>query len=151
MRKKIHKILVTGGAGFIGSAFVRQVVSRGCGSGISVIIVDNLTYAGDIKRLAAAKGKYKFYKTDISDKPGIQSIFKREKPDTVVHFAAETHVDRSILDPTFILSSLTGKLSILFTTSFTASLNFRGSVISTFPVPLTAIAFSFLTPMTHPA
>lgn len=105
MRKKIHKILVTGGAGFIGSAFVRQVVSRGCGSGISVIIVDNLTYAGDIKRLAAAKGKYKFYKTDISDKPGIQSIFKREKPDTVVHFAAETHVDRSILDPTSFLKT----------------------------------------------
>jgi len=105
MRKKIHKILVTGGAGFIGSAFVRQVVSRGCGSGVSVIIVDNLTYAGDIKRLAAAKGKYKFYKTDISDKPGIQSIFKREKPDTVVHFAAETHVDRSILDPTSFLKT----------------------------------------------
>ncbi len=96
MRKRIYKILVTGGAGFIGSAFVRQLVSDRRRP--KVIVVDKLTYAGDLKRLSGVLGEFKFYKTDISEKTAIRKIFKKERPDIVVHFAAETHVDRSILD-----------------------------------------------------
>jgi dTDP-glucose 4,6-dehydratase len=109
MRKRIPKILITGAAGFIGSAFVRQLARQGLSGKGRVIIVDKLTYAGDLKRLAEAKGKYKFYKTDICDKKQIEIIFTKEKPDIVVHFAAESHVDRSIKDATaFIETNIKG-------------------------------------------
>ena len=103
MRKKISKIIVTGGAGFIGSEFVRQLANRDCPrSGLSlpyeVIVLDKLTYAGDLERLKAVRGKYKFYKADICDKRQVGTIFKKEKPKVIVNFAAETHVDRSIKD-----------------------------------------------------
>lgn len=111
MRKKISKILVTGGAGFIGSEFVRQLANRdanrdcprrGLRRGLSlpyeVIVLDKLTYAGDLERLKAVRGKYKFYKADICDKRQVGTIFKKEKPKVIVNFAAETHVDRSIKD-----------------------------------------------------
>jgi dTDP-glucose 4,6-dehydratase len=88
------KVLVTGGAGFIGSEFVRQGVKNGC----KIIVVDKLTYAGDLKRLAAVKGRYKFYKVDICDKKKLEAVFKNERPELVAHFAAESHVDRSIED-----------------------------------------------------
>ena len=110
MRKKLCKILVTGGAGFIGSEFVRQAVKRGYG----IIVVDKLTYAGDLARLKEVEGKYKFYKADICDKKRIDSIFKKEKPDAVVHFAAETHVDRSIKDASpFIETNIKGTQTLL--------------------------------------
>lgn len=67
MCKRIPKILVTGGAEFIGSAFVR------------LIIIDKLTYAGDLNRLEEVKGKFKFYKTDICNKTSIQFIFQKER------------------------------------------------------------------------
>ncbi|RKY39406.1 MAG: dTDP-glucose 4,6-dehydratase [Candidatus Omnitrophota bacterium] len=86
------RILVTGGAGFIGSEFVREGVRRG----YSLIVVDKLTYAGDIERLKEVSGRYRFYKVDICYKRKIKEIFKQEKPQVVVHFAAQTHVDRSI-------------------------------------------------------
>ncbi|MFO8052475.1 MAG: dTDP-glucose 4,6-dehydratase [Candidatus Omnitrophota bacterium] len=92
MRKRIPKILITGGAGFIGSHFVKEAVSKG----FKVVVVDKLSYCADLKRLESIKGKYKFYKTDICKKLEIESIFAREKPDYVVNFAAESHVDRSI-------------------------------------------------------
>ena len=88
MRKRIHKILVTGGAGFIGSAFVRQLLAGK--QRVKLIVVDKLTYAGDLKRLDSVRGKFKFYKADISAKPAIQKIFKKERPETVVNFAAES-------------------------------------------------------------
>jgi len=88
------KLLVTGGAGFIGSEFVRQGITKRH----KIIVVDKLTYAGDLKRLEEVKERYKFYKTDICDKKEIAAIFRKEKPEAVVHFAAETHVDRSIED-----------------------------------------------------
>lgn len=92
MRSRLCKILITGGAGFIGSVFTRLAVKRG----YQVIVADKLTYAGDLERLKEIKGRYKFYKVDISHKRQMESIFKREKPEMLVNFAAQTHVDRSI-------------------------------------------------------
>ena len=104
------KIIVTGGAGFIGSEFVRQAVKKGYG----IIVVDKLTYAGDLKRLEEVKGEYKFYKADICDKKRIESIFKTEKPESIVHFAAETHVDNSIVNNVeFIRSNVDGVHNLL--------------------------------------
>jgi dTDP-glucose 4,6-dehydratase len=92
MHKGISKLLVTGGAGFIGSAFVRLAANRG----YKIAVVDKLTYAGDLKRLGSVRNKFNFYKTDICDFKKLDSIFLKERPDKVVHFAAESHVDRSI-------------------------------------------------------
>jgi len=104
------RILVTGGAGFIGSEFVRQAVS----SCYKVIVLDKLNYAGDLSRLQSLKGKYKFYKCDICNQKLFNSILKREKPSAVVNFAAETHVDRSIQDATpFIETNIRGVQVIL--------------------------------------
>ncbi|MFA5410444.1 MAG: dTDP-glucose 4,6-dehydratase [Candidatus Omnitrophota bacterium] len=94
MGKGKLKIAVTGGAGFIGSAFVRLLINRNK----KVIVIDKLTYAGDLARLKEVEGRYKFYQADICDETAIESIFKKEKPEIIVNFAAETHVDRSILD-----------------------------------------------------
>lgn len=105
MHVSSEKILVTGGAGFIGSEFARQAV----GKGRRVVVVDKITYAGDLKRLRDVCGRYVFYKTDICHFTQLESIFEKERPAVVVHFAAETHVDRSILDtPPFVRSNITG-------------------------------------------
>ena len=94
MRAKVPKILVTGGSGFIGSEFVRQTTTKGG----KIIVVDKLTYAGDLERLKEVKSKVTFYKADICQKTKLNTIIKKERPDIIVHFAAETHVDRSIQD-----------------------------------------------------
>lgn len=112
MRKRISKILVTGGAGFIGSEFVRQSIAKG----YRVVVVDKLTYAGDLGRLAEVKGKYKFYKVDICNKKMIGNIFRRERPQYVTHYAAESHVDRSIKDASpFIETNVKGTQVLLDT------------------------------------
>ncbi|MDI6759164.1 MAG: dTDP-glucose 4,6-dehydratase [Candidatus Omnitrophota bacterium] len=104
------KILVTGGAGFIGSEFLRQAL----GKSYKAIVVDKLTYAGDLERLKEIDGKYRFYKIDICDKAKIDSIFKKERPEAVIHFAAETHVDRSIKDAfSFIETNIKGTFILL--------------------------------------
>lgn len=104
------KVLVTGGAGFIGSEFVRQAVSQN----LFPIVVDSLTYAGDLKRLQEIKGRFRFYKTDIRNREFIEYIFSKEKPEIVVHFAAESHVDRSILDPqSFLKTNILGTQVLL--------------------------------------
>ena len=104
------KILVTGGAGFIGSEFVRQSVKKG----FRTIVVDKLTYAGDLERLKEVMDKITFYKTDITNKEFIDWIFEKEKPDIVVHWAAESHVDRSILDASpFIETNVKGTQVLL--------------------------------------
>ena len=92
------KILVTGGAGFIGSAFVRMAVAE---TGYRVVNLDKLTYAGNLENLAPVDGdeRYRFVHGDICDEGLVRSVLSDEKPDAIVHFAAESHVDRSILSP----------------------------------------------------
>lgn len=104
------KLLITGGAGFIGSEFVRQAVKRG----YEAIVVDSLTYAGDLERLREVEDSIKFYRVDIADYSSLGYVFEREKPEVVVHFAAESHVDRSILEPhIFIRTNVEGTFNLL--------------------------------------
>jgi dTDP-glucose 4,6-dehydratase len=103
------KVLVTGGAGFIGSAFVRLYASV-----YTVGVVDALTYAGDLERLSSIEGLYEFYHADITDMSALKKVFEDFRPDVVVHFAAETHVDRSILEPQkFVKTNVEGTLNLL--------------------------------------
>ncbi|MCA9459232.1 MAG: dTDP-glucose 4,6-dehydratase [Nanoarchaeota archaeon] len=105
----MKKILVTGAAGFIGSEFARQAVNN-----YEVIVVDNLSYAGDEARLSEVKDKIKFYNVSICDKVKLKKIFEKEKPELIVHWAAESHVDRSILDATpFIETNVKGTQVLL--------------------------------------
>jgi dTDP-glucose 4,6-dehydratase len=90
----MQKILVTGGAGFIGSEFVRQGVKRG----YRIAVVDKVTYAGDIARISGIEKEIAIYMGDITDREFMGSVFKAVKPDAVIHWAAESHVDRSIVD-----------------------------------------------------
>jgi dTDP-glucose 4,6-dehydratase len=104
------KILITGGAGFIGSAFTRQAVLKD----YQIIVIDNLDYAGDLKRLGEIKKQIRFFKADICEPSKINSIFKKEKPQILVNFAAQTHVDRSIKEPTiFINNNIVGMQVLL--------------------------------------
>lgn len=104
------KVLVTGGAGFIGSAFVRQAVKEGW----DVAVLDALTYAGDLERLKEVDGKYKFYHVDLVERNAVFDVLEDFRPEVIVHFAAESHVDRSILDPLrFIRSNVEGTLNLL--------------------------------------
>ena len=93
------KFLVTGGAGFIGSAFVRMLARSG--KATSIINLDKLTYAGNLENLleVASGNRYKFVHGDICDAKLVNELVAIEKPDVIVHFAAESHVDRSILSP----------------------------------------------------
>ena len=93
------KILVTGGAGFIGSAFVRLTLATR--PGVQIVNLDQLTYAGNLENLASVADNpdYRFVRGDIRDAAAVNDLFATEKPDAVVHFAAESHVDRSILSP----------------------------------------------------
>jgi dTDP-glucose 4,6-dehydratase len=112
------KILVTGGCGFIGSNFVRHVL-KGTDH-IQVINLDLLTYAGNLANLAEVQKdfpeRYRFIKGDISDKELVQRIFETSPIDGVVHFAAESHVDRSILGPdAFVRTNIFGTFNLLET------------------------------------
>jgi dTDP-glucose 4,6-dehydratase len=92
------KLLITGGAGFIGSAFVRMTVAE---TQNTVVNLDKLTYAGNLENLAgvAAHPRYRFEKGDICDRDLVRRLMETERFDAVVHFAAESHVDRSIFAP----------------------------------------------------
>lgn len=98
-------IIVTGGAGFIGSNFVYHMLGKY--SDYKIVCVDSLTYAGNLSTLedALKNPNFKFYKTDICDREEICKIFENEKPNIVVNFAAESHVDRSIDNPEIFLKT----------------------------------------------
>ncbi|NLZ81420.1 MAG: dTDP-glucose 4,6-dehydratase [Clostridiales bacterium] len=107
--------LVTGGAGFIGSNYI-QYMFRKYGNEIKIINVDSLTYAGNLENLKEVEGKenYAFVKADICDKEAIAKIFEENDIDRVVHFAAESHVDRSIKNPeVFVQTNVLGTLVLL--------------------------------------
>ncbi|WP_019951086.1 dTDP-glucose 4,6-dehydratase [Kushneria aurantia] len=102
------KILVTGGAGFIGSAVIRYLINE---TEHSVVNVDKLTYAGNLASLgqSAESPRYAFERLDIADADGLNATFERHRPDAVMHLAAESHVDRSIHGPAdFIHTNLVG-------------------------------------------
>ena len=98
-------VLITGGAGFIGSNFVYYMLNKH--EDYQIICVDCLTYAGNLSTLenALKNPRFKFYKTNICDRKGIYEIFETEHPDIVVNFAAESHVDRSIDNPEIFLQT----------------------------------------------
>ena len=93
------KWLVTGGAGFIGSNFVFYLMDQYPED--QIVCVDSLTYAGNLETLESVMEdpRFSFAKVDIADRKAIYALFEQEKPDVVVNFAAETHVDRSVMDP----------------------------------------------------
>jgi dTDP-glucose 4,6-dehydratase len=106
--------LVTGGAGFIGSAFVRLALREGWAE--RIVNLDKLTYAGNLENLAEVEGdaRHRFVHGDIGDTRLVLSLLEEERPDAIVHFAAESHVDRSILGPeAFIETNVRGTFSLL--------------------------------------
>ncbi len=108
------KIMVTGGAGFIGSNFVYYMLEKY--PEYDILCVDLLTYAGNMHTLESAlkNPKFKFIKADIADEECMKNIFSDEKPDIVVNFAAESHVDRSITDPgVFLRTNIMGTRVLL--------------------------------------
>jgi len=109
----MKKVLVTGGAGFIGSAVCRYLVKE---KGVSVLNVDKLTYAGNTESLKEIEGSplYRFEQADICDRQRISELFSDFKPDAVMHLAAESHVDRSIDGPAaFIETNIVGTYNML--------------------------------------
>lgn len=134
MKRKLHNILVTGGCGFIGCNFIHYLFGESTsGSSVfcdshfdgRVVNVDCLTYAGNIQSLSDIEEKYGlgvdekdrryfFEKIDICDRPSIERILKQYDIDTIIHFAAESHVDRSILGPeAFIRTNVLGTFTLL--------------------------------------
>src|SRR5262245_4799030 len=114
MSQTFKKLLVTGGAGFIGSNFIHHALKTR--PGLSIINLDKLTYAGNLRNLEGVDktypGRYRFVKGDINDATAVASLMK--EVDAVVHMAAESHVDRSILDAAaFIETNVKGTLTLL--------------------------------------
>ncbi|AGQ28996.1 dTDP-glucose 4,6-dehydratase [Serratia liquefaciens] len=109
----LKRILVTGGAGFIGSAVVRHIIAA---TRDSVVVVDKLTYAGNLESLAviADSERYSFEQVDICDRAALDRVFAQYQPDVVMHLAAESHVDRSIDGPAaFIETNVVGTYTLL--------------------------------------
>src|SRR6188768_2137117 len=107
------RVLVTGGAGFIGSAVCRHFIGD---LKHDVVVVDKLTYAGNMASLApvASSSRYAFEKHDICDPEAIEAIFAKYHPDAVVHLAAESHVDRSISgSDVFVKTNVLGTFTLL--------------------------------------
>ena len=113
MRSEFKKLLITGGAGFIGSAVIRHIINN---SNNSVVNIDKLTYAGNIESIESIKNnaRYIFEKVDICNADEVKRIFIEHEPDIVMHLAAESHVDRSIDCPgEFIKTNIVGTYILL--------------------------------------
>ena len=106
-------LLVNGGAGFIGSNFVLSTLAR---TGASIVNLDKLTYAGNLRSLESLQGdsRHVFVRGDICDRELVRSLLTTHRPRAIVHFAAESHVDRSILGPAqFVQTNVVGTMSLL--------------------------------------
>ena len=109
----MKKVLVTGGAGFIGSALIRFLINE---TSHSVVNLDKLTYAGNLQSLGSIEesDRYTFVQLDICDHEGVTELFTKEQPDLIMHLAAESHVDRSIDGPAeFIQTNVVGTFTLL--------------------------------------
>ena len=105
-----RRCIVTGGCGFIGSALVRHL----CREGREVLVVDKLTYAGNVESLKEVDGRYALLKADICDQEAMDRAFAEFRPDTIFHLAAESHVDRSIDGPgEFVRTNVVGTATLL--------------------------------------
>jgi dTDP-glucose 4,6-dehydratase len=106
------KLLITGGAGFIGSAVARRAIA----DGFAVVNVDKLTYSGNLANLASVQDHphYAFHQLDVGDREAMSAVLDRHQPDAVMHLAAETHVDRSIDGPlAFVAANVAGTAGLL--------------------------------------
>ena len=106
-------LIITGGAGFIGSAVVRQLINE---TDYKVVNVDKLTYAGNLQSLVSVSSnpRYKFEQVDICDAAEVNRVFREHQPDAIMHLAAESHVDRSITGPAdFIQTNIVGTYTLL--------------------------------------
>ena len=111
--KSKKTVLVTGGAGFIGSALIRHIISH---TEYKVINIDKLTYSGNLESLKSIElnQKYFFEKIDICDENSIKTLLLKNKPDALIHLAAESHVDRSIDGPAdFVQTNIVGTFTLL--------------------------------------
>jgi dTDP-glucose 4,6-dehydratase len=119
----MKKIIVTGGAGFIGSALIRYLINE---TDNQVVNIDKLTYAGNLESLdvVSSSERYEFFRVDICDTQEISAIFSKVQPDYIMHLAAESHVDRSIDGPSeFIQTNIVGTFNLLeCTRKYVASL-----------------------------
>ncbi|MGB4594766.1 MAG: GDP-mannose 4,6-dehydratase, partial [Anaerolineaceae bacterium] len=110
----MRNVLVTGGAGFIGSNFVHYLLRTE--KDVNVVNLDALTYAGSLENLKNLpdESRHRFIKGDITDRELVDRLFAENLIDTVIHFAAESHVDRSILDPgVFVNTNVVGTFTLL--------------------------------------